>query len=478
MKVLNVNFKKNYSLSIAEVLSRLPLIFTVGFLAKSIGVEAFGAWSLVLIMQTLFITIGSAGMSSALIRYVPNSKNHIAYQYLFVSFQKSLVAILPLAFIVFFFYEKIGYLLNINIEYHWLLMMSLIMALGSIVDGHLDAYFKGRKLVSKQIYFLLTRTIAEIFSVLLVFYFLDFSHSSNAISIYVISVVSIKFFIYPWLVWESAGILKNKLDKSLEIEFTNFGYLLVPGILIGWAILQADRIIIGQMLNAREIGVYAFSATLASYFVFLSYSIMPLFQSIASSHYDKGDIQKLHNLFEIWQYIFSLGASIALIFVVFFSREILILTAGEEFSQLPHLFIILSLAIFLEQFFGQYHFIFYLKKTPKLTTIFFFTKLITLLSLIPIFIYFFGLNGAAIGVLATTFLVSIVQYKMAIKLISLKLTFFLIRYLIILTSIVLIFYCMTYFSLLSKPLALIILIPLVILYSINGRKKLGYYIQK
>ena len=61
------------------------MIFTIGYLAKSVGPEAFGIWSLILVVQTLLMSAGGAGLASALIRYGPNADKDIAYQYIILS---------------------------------------------------------------------------------------------------------------------------------------------------------------------------------------------------------------------------------------------------------------------------------------------------------------------------------------------------------------------------------------------------------
>ena len=79
------NFKNKKILSMGEILSRIPMIFTIGYLAKSVGPEAFGAWSLVLVLQTLLTALGGAGLGTALMRYGPNASKDVAYQYIILS---------------------------------------------------------------------------------------------------------------------------------------------------------------------------------------------------------------------------------------------------------------------------------------------------------------------------------------------------------------------------------------------------------
>ena len=80
--------------------------------------------------------------------------------------------------------------------------------------------------------------------------------------------------VYPWLFLERPSSSISKLSLSKKHKFLKFAYLLVPSIILAWIIGQTDRIILGWMLTSAELGVYAFSAILASYIVFISYSII------------------------------------------------------------------------------------------------------------------------------------------------------------------------------------------------------------
>jgi O-antigen/teichoic acid export membrane protein len=473
-KFIKNNFTKNYVISLSEILSRIPLIFTVGFLASNIGPEAFGAWSLVLVVQSLSISLSGAGFPSALIRYVPNGSKNDAYQFLFLSIKRSAFFLLIISITIYIFYDFIGSLLNIDKEYRWLLIATCVMAIGSIMDGILDKYFKARILITKQILYLCTRTIAEVVSVIVVFNFLEFSNASSALLSYILIVVAFKIAIYPWLFFDRRFSIKEKIKFNTKNSFLKFSYLLIPSVLLAWLIIQIDRIIIGWMLDSSEFGVYAFSATLASYLVFLSYSIMPLFQSHAAKFYDQGRFQDLQNLFEIWQYMFISAASILLLLLVFFSQEILYFTGGADFAGLPNILLILSATVCIDQFFGQYQLIFNLANKPKLITLAYLIKLFLMVILIPFFVYFFGIYGAVLGMIISVIISSVFRYVKATKLIEIKLTFFLKMYLVILISSILILSQVQNLSLITKSFFSIILVLIISLIFFENRKKFSY----
>jgi O-antigen/teichoic acid export membrane protein len=473
-KFIKNNFTKNYIISISEIISRIPLIFTVGYLASNIGPEVFGAWSLVLVVQALSVSISGAGFTSALIRYVPNASKDDAYQFLFLSIKRSAFFLLIISILIYIFYDFIGSLLNIDKEYRWLLIATCVMAIGSIMDGLLDKYFKARILITKQILYLFTRTVAEVVSVIVVFNFLDFSHASSALLSYILIVVVFKIAIYPWLFLDRRSSIKEKIKLNAKNSFLKFSYLLLPSALLAWLIIQIDRIILGWMLDSSEFGVYAFSATLASYLVFLSYSIMPLFQSHAAKFYDQGRFQDLQNLFEIWQYMFISAASILLLLLVFFSQEILYFTGGTDFAGLPNILLILSAAVCIDQFFGQYELIFSLANKPKLITLVYVIKLFLMIIFIPIFAYFFGIYGAVLGIIISVIIVNLFRYANATKLIAIKLTFFLKMYIVILIALILILSQVQNLSLITKSFFSIILVLIISLIFFKDRKKISY----
>ena len=64
-------FRKNALIGLAEIVCRLPLVFTVGYLARSVGTEIFGNWALILAFQVFIVGIAGLGLSSSLSRYVP-----------------------------------------------------------------------------------------------------------------------------------------------------------------------------------------------------------------------------------------------------------------------------------------------------------------------------------------------------------------------------------------------------------------------
>ena len=65
---MNSFFRKNVAIGLAELVCRLPLIFTVGLLARSVGTENFGNWALILVLQVFVVGFAGLGLSSALSR--------------------------------------------------------------------------------------------------------------------------------------------------------------------------------------------------------------------------------------------------------------------------------------------------------------------------------------------------------------------------------------------------------------------------
>ena len=166
---MNSFFRKNTLIGLAEIICRLPLVFTVGYLARSVGAETFGNWALILAFQVFIVGVTGLGLSSSVSRFVPASKLEEAAAYLRYAFVLCLGPILIAGVLTYIFRAPIGKLLGVTMELYWLLPMAVLLAASSVADGFLDAYFKARMAVGRQIVSYAARTLIEVVAVGLVF---------------------------------------------------------------------------------------------------------------------------------------------------------------------------------------------------------------------------------------------------------------------------------------------------------------------
>lgn len=406
-------FRKNLIIGSAEILCRLPLIFTLGYLARSVGPEAYGAWALLLVVQTLGASLGSLGLSSSLSRFSPAAQPGTARAQLRLALTTGALAATVLLLAGLLLRLPLGELLGIPRGFHWLLPVSLFLAAGSIADGYLDAYFKAREMLRRQVAFILSRTAAEIVAVVAVFANGVFAEPGEALAAYAAVVLLIKLALYPFLILGRQTKPATPLDSSERGAFLRYGRAMLPSLFVIWLSSQADRVVLGQLVAPEELGRYAFSASLASYLVFLGYAVTPLLLPRASRLFDEGNMSGLGILFARSQTVYLAIIAAALTVIALFSREILLVTAGAQFALVPDLFLVLSVSVCIDQLFGVYQYVFHLVKKPKWIFVVNLVYGLLLALLVSGAVHVGGVAWAPWGVLAAVVSTNVLRYLLA-----------------------------------------------------------------
>jgi O-antigen/teichoic acid export membrane protein len=360
-------FRKNVFIGSAEILCRIPLVFTVGYLARAVGPEIYGSWILVLVFQGLLTSLVGLGLSSSLSRLASVCEPEKARGYLLFALKVSGTALLLAVPLTLLLRSWLGVILGLASNMYWLLIPGLMLTATAAAEGLLDAYFKAREKIRRQILFILLRTFIEVLVVCVVFVARVIPVKGNVpalLAVYATMVLGLKVLIYPWLLRRDDRSLE-KPDPGERQSFMRYGLPMIPTALVIWFVHQGDRLILGHIVQKQALGIYAFGATLASYLVYLGYAIYPLLLPRASRLYDSGDYAAVKKLFGDSQYVFLALCFAALFMITLFSHEIILFTAGPGFTDAANILIILSVAIGLEQLFGIYQYIFHLVKKPS-----------------------------------------------------------------------------------------------------------------
>ncbi len=407
---------------LAEVFCRLPLIFTVGYLARSIGAENFGNWVLILTFQVFIGGFAGLGLSSSLSRFVPASRLEDASAYLRYAFALCVAPLLAMGVLSYFLSAPLGRLLGVKAQLDWLLPMAVLMATGAVADGYLDAYFKGSMAVGRQIVFVATRTLIELTAVVLIFVVTlpNLDDVPRRLAGYICVVVTCKLVLYPMLLY---GLAKSGQLPSLDRrrQFLKYGLPMVPTVLALWLVSQSDRLVLSHFVPKADLGVYAFGASLATYVVFLGYAVYPLLLPGASRLHDEGNAAAVQALFRGAQRLFVLLWAGGMACLALWSANIIAWTGGSAFAGAAPVLLILSFAAGLEQLMGIYQYAFHLVKRTDLV---FWLNLgyaaIMILSLV-IAGYFHGIALAPWAALAATLIFNVLRYRIAQRYVSIPL---------------------------------------------------------
>lgn len=409
-------FRKNAQIGLAEIVCRLPLVFTVGYLARSIGVYNFGNWSLIVAFQVFVVSFAGLGLSSSLSRYVPAISAEEAARFLKLAFALCFAVIAVTGALTVALKAPLGTLLGVKMEFYWLLPVAALMAAGSVADGLLDAFFKGRMVVGRQICFIATRTSVEIVAVVLVFVVAlpSLGWAPLQLAAYVGTVVLGKLVVYPMLLagMRTGGPL---LPPDRRLGFLKYGLPMVPTAVTVWLVSQSDRLVLSHFVEKSDLGVYAFGASLAAYTVFLGYAIYPLLLPAASKLHDGGNALAVRTLFQSSQKLFIVLWAGGMACLALWSAQVISWTGGAAFAGAGEVLLILSFAVGLEHLMGVYQYVFHLVKRTDLIFWINLGYAALMMSALTIAGYTYGIVAAPWAVLTATVIFSAVRYRISFR---------------------------------------------------------------
>lgn len=351
-------FKKNVAVGAAEVLCRLPYIFTVGYMAKQIGPAMFGVWALVIVFQGIFGALAGLGLPAALSVHAPVADAGRAHGYLLYAARIGLLASLAGALLTFAGAEAIGSVLGLDPHYAWLLIAGSALATGTVLDSLFDAYCKARERVRLQLTYLGIRTSIEVLLVLVAFapQFWPGVGAAERLFGYALAVVFFKLLAYGILAVTDRDAMSAPVAGEARAQLLGYGLRMLAPILVMRFASQADRYALGLSAPTDVVGVYAFGASLAAYIVFLGYAVYPLLLTRVSKLHAEGAWDEVTRLYRASQGVYLRLAALALAFLALFADEVIDFTAGAAFADAADVLFALAVAISFDHFFGIYEF--------------------------------------------------------------------------------------------------------------------------
>ncbi len=414
-------FRKNILIGAVEILGRIPLVFTVGWLARSIGPQAYGSWSLVLVFQNVVAAVAGLGLASALSRMASVVALPRAQGLLALALRAAFLALCLLAGITWLARDLVRAALGLPPAYGQLLAAGLLLAAVSVVEGLLDAFFKAREQIGRQVAFVSIRTGAEVAAVAAIFWYhlAGVPPAPRWLLAYVLLSAAIRLCGYLALCLHGAA--RAELPPAAERwRFLRYGLPLIPSTITAWFVGQGDRLVLGHLVGKAELGQYAFAASLAAYMVFLGYAVYPLLLPRASRLYEAGDRQGLGDLFATCQAVFLALLAAALCVLALFAGDIVRLTAGPRFLPAAWMLVVLAVSVGLEQLFGVYQWIFHLCKRPSWILWLQILYAGMLLGAVAVAGRLAGVAAVPWAVLGATILFNGVRYGLAVRLLPLR----------------------------------------------------------
>lgn len=360
-------FRKSAVIGVAEIFGRLPLIFTAGYVAKSLGPSAYGNWALVLAYQGLLISVVSLGLPVSLSRLASVATAARARGLYTLSLQLTSAVMIVLAVVSFLARFPLADLVGLQHALAWLLAVGCVVAVTTGFEGLLGAYLKSRELASRYALSVVARSCIEVTAIYLVFggvVHVGNLHGAKLLLLYAAFVTVLKIAIYPLfvLVGSVRGERPSRAERSV---FLRYGLPMIPAGIVVFLTAQGDRLVLGHLFDKHQLGLYAFGAAVSGYMTYVGYAINPLLLPRASALHDAGDDTSVRALFVQSQNVsMALYASGVAMFILF-SHEIIRITAGHAYYKTANVMILLAAAVGLEAVLGIFQWVFHLVRKPR-----------------------------------------------------------------------------------------------------------------
>jgi O-antigen/teichoic acid export membrane protein len=364
-------FRNNMILAAIEIGGRIPLLFTLGYLASSVGPSVYGEWALVLAVVGVLTGLGVLGMSSSISRMASGASPDAAKGYLIYALRSSAVAVGVFGLILVVAHQPLGAALGIRPGDRWLLMAGGLLAFTGTVEVMFDAYNKARERIRLQAFLVCGRTGIEVVVVVFVFATnLLTTNPEDRLLLYAVLALALRsVLLYPWLFLASPRRVVIP-DRTARSAFVRYGLPMIPAALLVWLTTQGDRLVLGHAVSRQELGWYAFGASLAWNVSYLTLAVYPLLLPRASVLHDSGEHDEVARLFAASQRVYlALFGGLAIALAVL-SPDIVRATAGSSFAPAAPIFLLLSVSVGLDGLLGIFQWVFHLVRRTSLVLAF------------------------------------------------------------------------------------------------------------
>ena len=316
-----------------------------------VGPEEYGLLSLGLAVLGIATIISMLGLASGVVRYVSyySGKNDQARikGIITTALKISIPFSILLATISYFLSEYIAVTLFHNIR---LIPVIKIIAFAiplnvaaSIFLAALRAHQKIKyEVITKQIIEGVVKLTATIIAIYLGLGLIGITFA------YVIAIASIALFSFYFLQKKVFPIFKNPIKSiSSRKELLSYSLPLVMSSIVGLVLTWTDTIMLGAYKTAEIVGLYNAALPTANLLLIFPTAILSLFLPIITKEYAIGNIVNIKNTYKsVTKWIFITNFP-TLLLMVFFSKNIISILFGDNYSTAAPALSILSIGFFI-----------------------------------------------------------------------------------------------------------------------------------
>jgi len=365
--------------------------------------EAFGLIATAMVVLTLIQVFSDTGAKTALIQN-PRGRER---RFIDTAFLIALCRSLILFTIILIAIEPVTAFYGEPALSKILFIMSLALLAEGFINPALPLLIKNLQ-VEKQVTYAIGSQLAGFFTTLALVYTLRtvdaLAYGYLATSVYRVIASYLVTPYRPHFAW----------DKEAGLELLHFGKFIIVNTLIGWAVLNIDRLVIGKVLDMEQLAYYNIALYLGVYIseVLVQVFAQSYFPAVSSIAHDIPRVEAVYK--KTVATIISLVAPFMMLLVIF-SEEVVQVLYDPRYAMAGSILFWISLKSFI-------HFIAHLQSgtltalgKPGYVTVSNGTGFIFLALVLPEMTRQYGLVGAGVAMLISTVFVALVQSVFMVK---------------------------------------------------------------
>lgn len=456
MPGLLIVIKNFFSLSIGEFFSRIAGIFLFIILARYLGPEKYGIYSIAVSFVTIFMLVSNFGLDAIIMKDVSRNHNLLNSYFFSALFVKSGVSILCILLIViilnFFNYD--------SLTNQAVLTYSLVVLFASNLNTSISIFNAFEKMKFSAITNII-RSFSSFFIIGLLILF-----QSNLLTI-IISQPVVYFLVFIVTIFIlSAEFTKVNFifDRQTIYYFlkTSWPYFLTGVIHI--INFKVDILMLSNFTNEKTVGYYAAANDLVVSLLVLPNLFATAFFPNMSKKYGEGALEKLKKESEFSLRFLTVIGILSGLFFFIFSNFIIQTVYGSEFKASAYLLKILSFIITLTFAKVILSWLLTAMENIKLSMTEYLICLISNIILNAVLIPKYGATGSALATL-TSYIVGYIFLFVVLK-IKLSGNSYHFNYIKVIAILPVVFFSLNYFSFMNNILLLLINTTLIIIYLI------------
>ena len=396
-------------IGLTQLLTTLRGLIILPIITKMLGAESYGIWAQLMVTISLIVPPATLCLVDALARFLPAEKNRKEIQdgiWSVITLVSGVALLIALIFISFsspissFFGGE-----KILVE---ILAFIIIVECLNLIFLNVFRAFQETKKCS---FFLLLTAFGET-GLLGGAVFLGYGLFGAILSILIGDLII--FLLMGGLLIKRIGVKIPNFSRTKE--YLRFSLPIIPGALSWWIVQSSDRYLINFFLGALFVGYYVPAYTLGNIIYFLVGPFNFLLMPLLSKLYDEDRINEVKNYLKYCLKYYLMVAIPSVFGLSILSKQLLTIFSTSEIAlQSYYIVPFIALSVLLLGIYAIVVQIIVLKKKIKIIGIVWMVAAFLNLGLNLIFIYKFGILGAALTTFFSYTLALILTWYFAFK---------------------------------------------------------------